>query len=203
MHRHISVSVLDCGKGFLSESSARGLSSRCLTQMCSGVAAPCRRSRFLWRSSCGARPRWCPVWAPASRPSGWTRSRFSQWCINLRLCSGSEPWPAAPAPCRDTRKPSSPLPLAPPASEWLCSSSSACCPSLCLLVDVCVSRVVAVVLETWCKGGVFCFRYLASGSGDTTVRFWDLTTETPHHTARGRKSYNSGRIAAPEFDADD
>jgi len=32
-----------------------------------------------------------------------------------------------------------------------------------------------------------CFRYLASGSGDTTVRFWDLTTETPHHTARGIK----------------
>ncbi|KAK5887484.1 hypothetical protein CesoFtcFv8_016083 [Champsocephalus esox] len=27
--------------------------------------------------------------------------------------------------------------------------------------------------------------YLASGSGDTTVRFWDLTTETPHHTVRG------------------
>lgn len=29
-------------------------------------------------------------------------------------------------------------------------------------------------------------RYLASGSGDTTVRFWDLNTETPHHTARGQ-----------------
>uniref|UniRef100_A0A669BKF5 Notchless protein homolog 1 n=1 Tax=Oreochromis niloticus TaxID=8128 RepID=A0A669BKF5_ORENI len=28
-------------------------------------------------------------------------------------------------------------------------------------------------------------KYLASGSGDTTVRFWDLTTETPHHTSRG------------------
>ncbi|GLD74352.1 notchless protein homolog 1 [Lates japonicus] len=28
-------------------------------------------------------------------------------------------------------------------------------------------------------------KYLASGSGDTTVRFWDLMTETPHHTARG------------------
>ncbi len=24
-------------------------------------------------------------------------------------------------------------------------------------------------------------RQLASGSGDTTVRFWDLTTETPLH----------------------
>lgn len=35
---------------------------------------------------------------------------------------------------------------------------------------------------------VVCSRYLASGSGDTTVRFWDLTTETPHHTARGIES---------------
>lgn len=35
----------------------------------------------------------------------------------------------------------------------------------------------------------FCLRYLASGSGDTTVRFWDLMTETPHHTARGMKSH--------------
>lgn len=33
-----------------------------------------------------------------------------------------------------------------------------------------------------------CCRYLASGSGDTTVRFWDLMTETPHHTARGINS---------------
>lgn len=30
-------------------------------------------------------------------------------------------------------------------------------------------------------------RFLASGSGDTTVRFWDLTTETPLCTARGIK----------------
>lgn len=28
-------------------------------------------------------------------------------------------------------------------------------------------------------------KYLASGSGDTTVRFWDLSTETPHFTAKG------------------
>lgn len=28
-------------------------------------------------------------------------------------------------------------------------------------------------------------RYLASGSGDTTVRFWDLSTETPQFTAKG------------------
>lgn len=28
-------------------------------------------------------------------------------------------------------------------------------------------------------------KYLASGSGDTTVRFWDLTTETPHFTSKG------------------
>jgi len=29
-------------------------------------------------------------------------------------------------------------------------------------------------------------RYLASGSGDTTVRFWDIDTETPHHCCRGQ-----------------
>lgn len=29
-------------------------------------------------------------------------------------------------------------------------------------------------------------RYLASGSGDTTVRFWDLSTETPHFTCQGQ-----------------
>lgn len=34
-------------------------------------------------------------------------------------------------------------------------------------------------------------RYLASGSGDTTVRFWDLSTETPHFTCQGQ--YAVGR----------
>jgi WD40 repeat protein len=28
-------------------------------------------------------------------------------------------------------------------------------------------------------------KYLASGSGDTTVRFWDIQTQTPHHTCSG------------------
>uniref|UniRef100_A0A8W8K6B0 NLE domain-containing protein n=1 Tax=Magallana gigas TaxID=29159 RepID=A0A8W8K6B0_MAGGI len=32
-------------------------------------------------------------------------------------------------------------------------------------------------------------RYLASGSGDTTVRFWDVTTETPHHVCKGHKHW--------------
>lgn len=30
---------------------------------------------------------------------------------------------------------------------------------------------------------------LASGSGDTTVRFWDITTETPFHTCNMHKSW--------------
>jgi ribosome assembly protein 4 len=30
---------------------------------------------------------------------------------------------------------------------------------------------------------------LASGSGDTTVRIWDLTTETPVHTCEGHKHW--------------
>ena len=42
-----------------------------------------------------------------------------------------------------------------------------------------------------CKHGfilssLFLHRYLASGSGDTTVRFWDLDTETPQFTCKGR-----------------
>ncbi|XP_061162712.1 notchless protein homolog 1-like [Saccostrea echinata] len=32
-------------------------------------------------------------------------------------------------------------------------------------------------------------RYLASGSGDTTVRFWDVQTETPQHTCKGHKHW--------------
>jgi len=32
-------------------------------------------------------------------------------------------------------------------------------------------------------------RYLASGSGDKSVRFWDLTTETPRHTCKGHTNW--------------
>merc|ERR1719232_1080874 len=32
-------------------------------------------------------------------------------------------------------------------------------------------------------------RHLASGSGDKTVRFWDLTTETPLHVCTGHRDY--------------
>jgi len=32
-------------------------------------------------------------------------------------------------------------------------------------------------------------RYLASGSGDKTVRFWDLSTETPRHVCRGHSNW--------------
>lgn len=32
-------------------------------------------------------------------------------------------------------------------------------------------------------------RYLASGSGDTTVRFWDVNTETPHFTCKAHKNW--------------
>eukprot|EP00069_Balaena_mysticetus_P020514 bmy_02909T0 len=35
-------------------------------------------------------------------------------------------------------------------------------------------------------------KYLASGSGDTTVRFWDLSTETPHFTCQDGKKLASG-----------
>lgn len=32
-------------------------------------------------------------------------------------------------------------------------------------------------------------QHLASGSGDTTVRLWDLNTETPHYTCTGHKQW--------------
>ncbi|XP_060146887.1 notchless protein homolog 1 isoform X4 [Globicephala melas] len=32
-------------------------------------------------------------------------------------------------------------------------------------------------------------KYLASGSGDTTVRFWDISTETPHFTCQGHRHW--------------
>ncbi|XP_039292627.1 notchless protein homolog 1 isoform X2 [Nilaparvata lugens] len=32
-------------------------------------------------------------------------------------------------------------------------------------------------------------KHLASGSGDTTVRFWDILTQTPSHTCRGHKNW--------------
>lgn len=31
--------------------------------------------------------------------------------------------------------------------------------------------------------------HLASGSGDTTVRFWDVDTQTPYHTCKGHKNW--------------
>lgn len=32
-------------------------------------------------------------------------------------------------------------------------------------------------------------KHLASGSGDTTVRFWDIFTQTPYHTCKGHKNW--------------
>ena len=32
-------------------------------------------------------------------------------------------------------------------------------------------------------------RYLASGAGDSTLRLWDLSTETPLHTCEGHKDH--------------
>ncbi|XP_047099131.1 notchless protein homolog 1 [Schistocerca piceifrons] len=32
-------------------------------------------------------------------------------------------------------------------------------------------------------------KHLASGSGDTTVRFWDIHTQTPHYTCKGHKNW--------------
>lgn len=43
-----------------------------------------------------------------------------------------------------------------------------------------------LVLTAEVRWPLFFPRYLASGSGDTTVRFWDLSTETPHFTCQGQ-----------------
>lgn len=32
-------------------------------------------------------------------------------------------------------------------------------------------------------------KHLASGSGDTTVRFWDIDTQTPYHTCKGHRNW--------------
>jgi len=41
-------------------------------------------------------------------------------------------------------------------------------------------------------------RHLASGSGDKTVRFWDLTTETPHHVCPGHTDWVLAMAWAPD-----
>ncbi|XP_066291034.1 notchless protein homolog 1-like [Branchiostoma lanceolatum] len=41
-------------------------------------------------------------------------------------------------------------------------------------------------------------RYLASGSGDTTVRFWDIYTETPKHTCKGHSHWILALAWAPD-----
>ena len=40
-------------------------------------------------------------------------------------------------------------------------------------------------------------RYLASGSGDSTLRFWDLTTETPHFECKGHTNWVLALAWAP------
>ena len=47
-----------------------------------------------------------------------------------------------------------------------------------------ICAIVIVITEHKAKCCLTC-RYLASGSGDTTVRFWDVNTETPHYTCKG------------------
>jgi len=40
-------------------------------------------------------------------------------------------------------------------------------------------------------------RFLASGSGDCTVRFWDLNTETPHFECKGHPGWVLALAWAP------
>lgn len=56
-------------------------------------------------------------------------------------------------------------------------------------VSRCVSSMSghgeAIVSASFSPDGVG----LASGSGDTTVRFWDINTQTPHHTCSGHRHW--------------
>jgi ribosome assembly protein 4 len=51
----------------------------------------------------------------------------------------------------------------------------------------------AVIVAAFSSSG----RFLASGSGDSTVRFWDLTTETPHHECKGHRQWVLALAWAP------
>lgn len=41
-------------------------------------------------------------------------------------------------------------------------------------------------------------KQLCTGSGDTTVRFWHLGTQTPHHTCRGHKAWVLSVVWSPD-----
>lgn len=45
---------------------------------------------------------------------------------------------------------------------------------------MCAGHTEAVLATAFSPDG----RQLASGSGDTTLRFWDLGTQTPHRTCK-------------------
>ena len=55
---------------------------------------------------------------------------------------------------------------------------------LCIIIYNLVLNVLMNVTYT-----IHVNRSLASGSGDTTVRFWDIFTETPLHTCKGHKHW--------------
>lgn len=55
-----------------------------------------------------------------------------------------------------------------------------------MLISLCFSiegHAEAVLSVSFSPDG----RHLASGSGDTTVRLWDLNTQTPMYTCTGNK----------------
>ena len=52
----------------------------------------------------------------------------------------------------------------------------------CVSVSSIPGHAEAVIAARFSPDG----RRLASGSGDKTVRFWDVSTETPQHTCSGQ-----------------
>ncbi len=133
------------------------------------------RSCSLWRMQ-----RWCRPWAPVCRRWAWRLSRCCRLCTSRRPCFVCGPWLGALALWRATQRPSSLWLLALQESKWIKQWH-------CMLVYMNTDKYIAnqaACIQIKLLGMLF--RYLASGSGDTTVRFWDLSTETPHHTARGQ-----------------
>lgn len=68
--------------------------------------------------------------------------------------------------------------------------------SLCVTVTERVTVRVLQVSSEWVDVtvcGVYC-RCLASGSGDTTVRFWDVDTETPHHCCQRQYCLSTAQL---------
>ena len=70
----------------------------------------------------------------------------------------------------------------PRTRQWRCNTSSVCGFSHTYLDGCVIGHSEAVLSVQFSPDS----RMLASGSGDTTVRFWDIYTQTPLFTCTGK-----------------